>query len=222
MNRTLSRLDRFALISNSDCHSPQKLGREANLFNTGFDYFSMREAIRGNDRRTFSGTIEFFPEEGKYHNDGHRECKVCLEPHETRNLNDLCPVCGRPVTVGVLNRVLELADRGAPLFEKKSPSVFSLIPLPEMLSEILGVGSASKKVAEEYRRTIASFGSEFNLLLKSELSEIKQLSPVLGEAVSRVRSGKVIRNPGYDGEFGVIKVFANGEQMELFGGAGRK
>jgi PHP family Zn ribbon phosphoesterase len=179
----------------------------------------MLEAIRRNDRSTFSGTIEFFPEEGKYHNDGHRECKVCLEPHETRNLNGLCPVCGRPVTVGVLYRVLELADRDAPLSSPDSPDVFSLIPLPEMLSEILGVGSASKKVAEEYRRTIACFGSEFNLLLKSELSEINQFSTVLGEAVSRVRSGRVIRNPGYDGEFGVIKVFAKGEQLELFGGA---
>jgi len=217
MNRLISRLDRFAMISNSDCHSPQKIGREANIFNTGFDYFSMREAIRCNNRESFTGTVEFFPEEGKYHADGHRDCKVCLEPNETRKLDNICPVCGKSLTVGVLHRVMDLADRETPCFAPNAPGVFSLIPLVEMLSEILGVGTESKRVAEEYRRVIARFGSEFKLLLNSDISEITGFCKPLGEAVSRVRNGQVIRSPGFDGEFGVVKVFADGELENLFG-----
>jgi uncharacterized protein (TIGR00375 family) len=215
MNRTVSHLDRFALISNSDCHSPRNLGREANLFTTGFDYFSLRDAIRGNRRDTFAGTIEFFPEEGKYHSDGHRECSVRLEPHETEKLKNLCPICGREVTIGVQNRVFALADRLQPVFAPDAPEVFSLIPLPELLSEIIGVGAGSKKVTECYRNVIGRFGSEFSLLLTAELSEIERFWPVLGESVRRIRSGKVIRTPGYDGRFGVIRVFDDGEPGKL-------
>jgi uncharacterized protein (TIGR00375 family) len=222
MNRLISQLDRFSLISNSDCHSPQKLGREANLFTTGFDYFSLWQAVRGNSRKTFAATIEFFPEEGKYHADGHRECKVCLEPHESRRANGICPVCGRGLTIGVQHRLMELADRKLPLYGDNAPAVFSLIPLPEIVAEILGVGVASKKVAESYCRIIARFGSEFELLLNAEIPEISLFSPVLGEAVDRIRSGRVIRKPGYDGEFGVIKVFAEGEPLEHLGALGGK
>jgi uncharacterized protein (TIGR00375 family) len=139
MNRLVSGLDNLALISNSDCHSPSKLGREANLFSTGFDFFSMRDAIRGNNGETFRGTIEFFPEEGKYHADGHRNCGVCLEPGETKRVEGLCPLCGRPLTIGVLNRVTELADRVEPAHLKGAPGFYSLIPLAEILGEILGV-----------------------------------------------------------------------------------
>ncbi|GAM11699.1 putative protein [Geobacter sp. OR-1] len=220
MNRLISGLDRFALISNSDCHSPQKLGREANLFSTGFDYFSMRDAIRGNRRETFSATIEFFPEEGKYHADGHRDCRVCLEPVESRWLNGRCPVCGRALTIGVLHRVMELADRDEPRLPEDAPAVFSLIPLPEIISEILGVGVASKKVAGQFARIVARFGSEFDLLLKTELDGISRFSPVLGEAVARIRNSRVIRRSGYDGEFGVIKVFSEEEKKELIGAFG--
>jgi DNA helicase II / ATP-dependent DNA helicase PcrA len=211
MNRLISALDRFALISNSDCHSPSKLGREANLFTTGLDFFSLRDAVRANRRETFRGTVEFFPEEGKYHFDGHRACRVCLDPHETRRLGLRCPVCGKPLTVGVHHRVMELADREQPLYGPESPQVFSLIPLPELLSDIAGVGPSSKEVMRQYIQAISRFGSEFNLLLHTPLEEISRQSLVLGEAIDRIRAGRVIRQPGYDGEFGLIRVFAEGE-----------
>jgi DNA helicase-2/ATP-dependent DNA helicase PcrA len=210
MNRLISSLDRFSLISNSDCHSPSKLGREANLFSTGLDFFSLRDAIRGNRRESFRGTVEFFPEEGKYHFDGHRECKVCLDPHETRRLGFHCPVCGKPLTVGVNHRVMALANREQPIHHPDAPEVFSLIPLPEVLGELLGVGPASKQVLREYGRTISRFDSEFELLLRTPLDEIRRYSELLGEAISRIRNGQVIRRPGYDGEFGVITVFEIG------------
>jgi uncharacterized protein (TIGR00375 family) len=213
MNRLISGLDRFSLISNSDCHSPSKLGREANLFSTGLDFFSLRDAIRDGRRDTFRGTVEFFPEEGKYHADGHRACRVCLEPAETRRLGSLCPVCGKPLTVGVLYRVMALADREQPVYRDDSPRVFSLIPLPELLGEIIGVGPASKKVMVQYRRCIARLGSEFNLLLHTPLEEVRDENPLLGEALARMRGGRVIRTPGFDGEYGVIRVFEKGENL---------
>lgn len=217
MNRLIASLDRFSLISNSDCHSPSKLGREANLFSTGLDYFSLRDALKGNRRDTFRGTVEFFPEEGKYHADGHRNCNVCLEPAETRRLGLRCPVCGKPLTVGVFHRVMELADRDRPLYRDDSPQVFSLIPLPEVLGEIIGSGPASKGVMEQYRRCIGRFGSEFNLLLETPLEEVRHESAVLGEALARMREGRVIRKPGFDGEYGVIRVFGKGEVEQLAG-----
>lgn len=217
MNRLISGLDRYSLISNSDCHSPQKLGREANLFSTELSFHALRDAIRGNRRETFRGTVEFFPEEGKYHFDGHRACNVCLDPHETRRLGLLCPVCGRPLTVGVHHRVMELADREAPLYGPDAPAFYSLIPLPEVLGELLGVGPASKEVMHQYARVIARFGSEFNLLLHAQPDEIADHAPLLSEAVSRIRAGRVIRQPGYDGEFGVIRVFEDGELERLAG-----
>ncbi len=215
MNRLISALDRFSLISNSDCHSPSKLGREANLFATGLDYYSLRDALRANRCDTFRGTVEFFPEEGKYHADGHRNCNVCLEPAETRRLGLLCPVCGKALTVGVCHRVMELADRERPFYRDDSPKVFSLIPLPELLGEIIGAGPASKGVMELYRRCIVRFGSEFNLLLHASLDEIRHESAMLGEALARMRDGRVIRKPGFDGEYGVIRVFAEGDVEQL-------
>jgi len=217
MNRMISALDRFALISNSDCHSPSRLGREANLLSTGFDFFSLREAIRGNSRETFRGTIEFFPEEGKYHLDGHRACKICLEPEETRRVRNRCPVCGRPLTVGVLHRVLELADRKRPLFGPEAPHFFSLVPLPEVVGEILKVGPSSKQVQQRYATLIGRFGSEFHLLLNASREEMAEESPLLAEAVSRIREGRVIRHGGYDGAFGTIRVFEEGELDRLAG-----
>lgn len=217
MNRLISALDRYALISNSDCHSPSKLGREANLFNTGFDFFSLRDALKANNKAQFSGTIEFFPEEGKYHFDGHRDCKVCLDPHESRKLGNRCPVCNKPLTIGVHHRVLELADRERPLYRDDAPGFYSLIPLPELLGELLQVGPASRTVTEQYAKVIARFGSEFNLLLHRPLDELREYEPLLAEAVGRMREGNVIRRPGYDGEFGIIKVFEEGELAQLAG-----
>lgn len=217
MNRLIPALDRFALISNSDCHSPGKLGREANIFNTGFSFFDMEQGLKNPLTDAFAATIEFYPEEGKYHCDGHRNCKVCLEPVETRKIGAICPVCTKPLTVGVLHRVMELAERTEPFYPPGSPAVHSLIPLPEVLGEIVGAGPATKGVMALYGKVINRFGSEFNLLLNTPVEEINQMSPVLGEAVSRIRTGKVIRTPGYDGEFGVIRVFAEGEREELAG-----
>ncbi|MBU2538628.1 MAG: UvrD-helicase domain-containing protein [Proteobacteria bacterium] len=217
MNRLIPALDRFALISNSDCHSPGKLGREANIFNTGFSFFDMQQALKNPLTDAFAATIEFYPEEGKYHCDGHRNCKVCLEPVKTRKINAICPVCTKPLTVGVLHRVMELAERTEPYYPPGSPAVHSLIPLPEVLGEILGAGPATKGVMALYGKVIDRFGSEFNLLLNTPVEEINRMSPVLGEAVARIRTGKVIRTPGYDGEFGVIRVFAAGEREELAG-----
>lgn len=228
MNRMISALDRFSLVSNSDCHSPAKLGREANIFTTDFDFFAMRDALRHpvdeTGRQRFAATIEFYPEEGKYHCDGHRKCAVSLEPMETHKLKGVCPVCGRPVTVGVLNRVMELADRDQPVYPPGAPGVHSLVPLPELLGELLNVGPGTKKVTQHYVKLIQRFGSEFSLLLDAETEAIERAtSAVLAEAVARVRAGQVIRKAGYDGEFGVIKVFTDqernsfGGQQHLFG-----
>ena len=211
MNRLISGLDRYALISNSDCHSPAKLGREVNFFDTAFDFFSMRSALRSNNKSSFRGTVEFFPEEGKYHADGHLDCNVCLDPVESRKQGDICPVCKKPLTVGVLHRVMDLADRSVPFFSDDSPEVFSCIPLPEILGELLGVGSSSKRVVTAYSQALSLFGAEFELLLQTPIEEIAGSSPLLAEAVRRVRAGEVLRQPGYDGKFGTISAFAKGE-----------
>ncbi|MDD2337176.1 MAG: endonuclease Q family protein [Geobacteraceae bacterium] len=215
MNRMISALDRFALISNSDCHSPSRLGREANLFATGYDFFSLRDALKSNSRDVFGGTIEFFPEEGKYHLDGHRACGVRFHPAETRRAESLCPVCNKPLTVGVLHRVLELADRQEPLYSDSSPVFHSLVPLPEVLGGILGVGPTSKAVERAYGLVINHFGSEFGLLLHASTEEIREISPLLAKAILRMREGQVIRQGGYDGEFGTIRLFEEDELQRL-------
>jgi uncharacterized protein (TIGR00375 family) len=211
MNRLISALDRYALISNSDCHSPQKIGREANLFDTDLGFFALRDALTANRRDRFRGTVEFFPEEGKYHADGHRACNVCLDPAETRRLGGKCPVCGKPLTVGVEYRVRELADRDAPLFAADAPEVFSLIPLAEVLGELLGVGPGAKKVMSGYAEVVQRFGSELGVLLAAPVTDIAAAWPLLGEAIERMRQGRVIRTPGFDGEYGVIRLFADNE-----------
>jgi uncharacterized protein (TIGR00375 family) len=211
MNRLISGLDRYALISNSDCHSPAKLGREANLFRTGFDFFSLRDALKTNCRSSFRGTIEFFPEEGKYHADGHSDCNVCLTPEESLAAGGICPVCRKPLTIGVLNRVMALADRSEPLIPADAPEVFSLIPLQEVIAGIHGCGAGTKKVLHDYGHAIRLFGSELGLLLQTPLADINEHSPLLAEAIRRMRSGNVIRQPGFDGRYGVISLFAQGE-----------
>ena len=187
MNRHISALDRFSLISNSDCHSPSKLGRNCNIFDTELDFFALQQALRqpqdAAGRQRFQATIEFYPEEGKYHCDGHRKCGVCFEPAQTVAAKGICPECGRPLTVGVLYRVMELADREAALWPTGSPAVHSLIPLPELLGELFNCGPATKKVETAYAKLINTFGSEFNLLLETPLPEIAVVSPFLSEAV---------------------------------------
>ena len=213
MNRLLSALDKYLLVSNSDAHSPGKLGREANLFNTDMDYNHMTRAMT--DGKGFLGTIEFYPEEGKYHLDGHRKCRVRLHPQETRDLEGICPVCGRALTVGVLNRIHELADRDIPELSK---DFFSLIPLPEILSELLSCGPATKKVTVFYEKLLLELGPELQILMDLPINEIEVAGgPTLAEAISRMRRNKVIRDEGYDGEYGVIHLFEDSEKEKLTG-----
>jgi DNA helicase II / ATP-dependent DNA helicase PcrA len=215
MNRLLSSLDRYLLVSNSDAHSPSKLGREANIFDAGLDYESMINAMVS--KSGFEGTIEFYPEEGKYHMDGHRKCEVMLTPPETREHNGLCPVCGKAITVGVLNRVEELADREIPQLSKP---FYSLIPLNEILSEIYACGPATKKVVSIYDELISTLGPELGILMNADLKDIKDRGGMLlATAVERMRTGKVIRQEGYDGEYGVIRLFNESEKAELVGQA---
>jgi uncharacterized protein (TIGR00375 family) len=211
MNWRVSALDRYRLTSNSDAHSPGKLGREATRFACEPTYSGIRQALETGDG--YVGTVEFFPEEGKYHLDGHRACGVRLEPEETLALGGRCPVCGRPVTVGVAHRIATLADRSAA--EAVPPptagEVASLVPLPEILAEIVGSGVGSRAVTETYDRVLAALGPELDLLDAVPVEDVARLHPLLGEAVTRLRAGTVIRDAGYDGEYGVIRLFEAGE-----------
>jgi uncharacterized protein (TIGR00375 family) len=216
MNRRLSALDALTLISNSDAHSPAKLGREANIFDTNVSYESIIDSIKtGNG---FSGTIEFFPEEGKYHYDGHRTCGVCLSPEETRRHNFLCPVCGKRVTVGVMHRVEKLADRENGFTPAGAASFHSIIPLQEIIAETMKVGPNSKAVNREYLRLVEKLGNEFKILMDTPLDEIERAGyPLLREAIGRMRSGDIHIAPGYDGEYGKIKIFEEAERKDIKG-----
>jgi uncharacterized protein (TIGR00375 family) len=216
MNWRISSLDRFRLTSSSDAHSPGKLGREATRFSCAPDYFALRKALETGEG--YTGTVEFFPEEGKYHMDGHRACGVGLDPKETIELGGRCPVCGRPVTVGVAHRVEALADREeGEVIPATAGTVSSLVPLPEILSEIVGTGVASKAVSTAYDRTVAALGPELGILEEIPAEDIARFDPLLGEAIVRLRSGTVIRQAGYDGEYGVIRLFDDGELDRLAG-----
>jgi len=212
MNWMCSFLDRYTLISNSDAHSPEKLGREANIFDTELSYKAIINAIKSGDGKKFLGTVEFFPQEGKYYYDGHRKCGVCWNPVETLKHGCTCPECGRKVTVGVMGRVVQLADRDDITQRKKRPGFHSVIPLKEILSEITGVGPNSKKVAMAYHSVIEKSGSEFSLLLDMPVDEIsRSCNEALAEAVKRMRNGEVYIKEGFDGEFGRIKTFRDNE-----------
>lgn len=213
MNRLLSSLDDYLLVSNSDAHSPGKLGREANLFETELDYYHMVGAMTGGEG--FEGTIEFYPEESKYHLDGHRKCRVCTAPHQTREARGICPICGHPLTVGVLNRVHSLSDRETPRLFKP---FLSLIPLPEILSQVLKCGPFTKKVSTQYERLLSELGPELHILTKEPISRISSAGgPLLAEAIARMRRNQVIREPGYDGQYGVIRLFEPMEKHVVVG-----
>lgn len=211
MNWRLSLLDRFRLVSNSDAHSPAKLGRETTLFDCDLDYFALRNALATG--QGYVGTSEFFPEEGKYHLDGHRKCGVRFSPRETETHGGRCPACGQPVTVGVLNRVEALADRD----ETHAPpatagEVLSLVPLPEILSELVGSGPSSKTVEASYARLLAALGPELAILQSVPVEDVARAgSSLLAEAITRLRAGRVIRDAGYDGEYGTIRLFEASE-----------
>ena len=222
MNRRLSKLDNIALISNSDSHSLPKIGREANIFDTELSYNGIINAIKNGIPRqsassprksAFLATIEFFPEEGKYHFDGHRDCGIYFSPEETKKHNGICPKCGRHLTIGVMNRVNELADRQ---FIEVEPRYYNLIPLEEIIAEAFGVGENTKQVKKEYEKLIKTFGNELKILMEINEKELKQIAdPRVAEGVKRVREGKVKIRPGYDGEYGEIKIFNDDEREEL-------
>jgi len=216
MNWMLSQLDRFTLVSNSDAHSPAKLGRESNLFNCECAYPAMLEAMKSGDPEQFLGTIEFFPEEGKYHLDGHRKCNMRMKPAETIANKGLCPVCGKKVTVGVLNRVEELADRPEGSTHNRVKPYHSLIPLPEVIGEILKVGAASKSVAKKFDKLLQQLGSEMSILMDAPLSDIERAGgSLLAEGIRRMRNKEVQIAAGYDGEFGTIKLFSDEERQRF-------
>ncbi|MCU7936801.1 MAG: UvrD-helicase domain-containing protein [Candidatus Thiodiazotropha sp. (ex Dulcina madagascariensis)] len=211
MNWLISSLDRYRMVSNSDAHSPAKLGREACVFETDIDYFAMKRALASG--QGYGGTLEFFPEEGKYHLDGHRKCGVRLTPQESQAHNGICPICKKPLTLGVMHRVQELADRSESEKPAGANDFASLVPLSEVISEIEGVGPASQKVKKAYEALLIKLGPELEILNNIPLEALNNAasSSLLPEAISRMRAGQVIREAGYDGEYGRIKLFTEQE-----------
>ncbi|MDD5567948.1 MAG: endonuclease Q family protein [Candidatus Omnitrophica bacterium] len=224
MNWRLSALDKFTLISNSDSHSPQRIGREANVFDCDLDYKTIREVLKTKDKKRFLYTIEFFPEEGKYHFDGHRLCGIRWSPKETREHAGKCSKCGKPVTVGVVNRVEKLADRPEGYKPENAIPFKNLISLDEIIADSKGVAKTSVGVEREYRSCLSKFGTEFEILMRAPKQDLlKGLPPKVAEGVLRVREGKVDIKAGYDGEYGIISVFGkenpgqqNEQQLSLF------
>jgi len=213
MNWRVAHLDNIAITSHSDAHSPQKLGREATLVRTDLTYDAIASTLKSNDERMV-GTIEFFPEEGKYHADGHRACNVRFTPEETAAHGGICPVCGKPLVVGVDNRVAELASR-PPGHQPKNPKhVNYIIPLAEIIAELKGTKSANgKAVTAEYHEVIDRLGNEFDVLRTVPLEAIDAAGfKLLAHAIGKLRSGDVVRDPGYDGLYGTIKVFKNADE----------
>ncbi|WP_460518761.1 UvrD-helicase domain-containing protein [Flindersiella endophytica] len=209
MNWRVSSLDKYRLVSNSDAHSPPALGREASAFDTDLDYYAVRRALATGDG--FQGSLEFFPEEGKYHADGHRKCDVRLDPAETRAHQGRCPECGKPLTVGVLHRVEALADRPDGERPDGAAGYRNFIQLPEIMGEILGVGPKSKSVMRSIDDLVSRHGSELTIVTETPVDDLARATPMLAEAVARLRRGDVIREAGYDGEYGVIRLFEPGE-----------
>jgi ATP-dependent DNA helicase UvrD/PcrA len=213
MNWSCSSLDGYRLVSNSDAHSPPMLGREATVFDTDLDYFAMAAALKTG--AGLAGTLEFFPEEGKYHLDGHRKCDTRFDPERTRQLAKTCPVCAKPLTVGVLHRVAELADRPAGFRPPGAAGFTHLVQLPEIMSEFLATGPKSKKVVGEVSRLVAALGPELTILRDVPLDDLRRAGgSVLSEAIARLRRGEVIRDAGYDGEYGTIRLFQPNELNE--------
>ncbi|WP_345352012.1 UvrD-helicase domain-containing protein [Actinoallomurus liliacearum] len=210
MNWRVGSLDRYRLVSNSDAHSPPALAREASAFSTDLDYYALRAALETGEG--YAGSVEFFPEEGKYHLDGHRKCGVRLEPEETKAQDGRCPSCGRPLTVGVLYRVDELADHPEGRRPEGAADFRNLVPLPEIVSEIRGVGPRSKSVLGHIAELVATLGPELAILDEVPLDDVRRAGgELLAEAIARLRRGEVIRDAGYDGEYGVIRLFETGE-----------
>ena len=206
MNWRISKLDRYQLVSNSDAHSPSKLGREANLLDIDCSYEGLYRAIQTGEG--LEGTVEFFPEEGKYHFDGHRKCGVSLSPVEAERLGGICPVCGKKLTMGVDHRVEQLADRAEGFVKEDGKKYESLVPLPEVISACMGYSAASKKVLGCFEQMLQTLGTEFDILRNVPSEDIKSCAGErIAEGIENVRTGNVKRIPGYDGEYGKIELF---------------
>jgi len=229
MNWRLSQLDHIALISNSDSHSLKKIGREANIFEVELSYDNIMEAIRSRNPQKFLATIEFFPEEGKYHFDGHRLCEIVFSPEETKAHQGLCPKCGRPLTIGVMSRVEELADRPPPSTERRNGlhyyenriPYYRLVPLDELIASVYGLGPAAKKVQAEYNQLIKLFGGELEILTNTppQALEAGKVDPRIIDGLEAVRRGAINFRPGFDGEYGKMTIALTPrteEQKSLF------
>ncbi len=218
MNWRVKDLDNVRLISNSDAHSPGYLGRNASVFDTDLSFFHIRNALEANDLEKYKGTLDMYPHQGKYHYDGHRKCNVCLNPATTRDIEGICPECGKKVTCGVLNRVQELASRPEGYQPDHRHGYKSIIPLTDILSEIFEVGPKTKKVTTNYDKAIETLGPELGILLDKSFNEIETAGiPLLAEAVKKMRSGDINISPGYDGEFGKVNLFSKQEKAALKG-----
>ena len=216
MNWRVSALDSYFLVSNSDAHSPAKLGREATLFQTELSYAGIAKAI--NTGEGLAGTLEFFPEEGKYHFDGHRKCGLCISPQETAEFGGRCPVCGKKITIGVLNRVEQLADRPEDYVRPDAKPFESLVPLPEVIAASTGASAAGKKVQETCDRRVGALGPECFILRQAPIEDIRHAAgPLVAEGISRLREGRVKRTPGYDGEYGKIGLLSEEDISSLEG-----
>jgi len=216
MNWMCSFLDKYTLIANSDAHSPEKLGRNANILDTDLSYKGIISAIKSGDQENFIGTVDFFPQEGKYHFDGHRKCGIRWSPLDTLQRDEICPACGKRITVGVMNRIAQLADRDNILERPDRRPFHSLIPLKELLSEIEGVSAGSGKVDKHYKQLVHKAGTEFNILLNYDLDQVRAIGgELLCEAVRRMRNREVYIQEGFDGEYGIIRVFKEGEAKSL-------
>jgi len=214
MNWRWSSLDRFTLVSNSDSHSPRKIGREANVFASKVGYKEILEALKTKDKTKFLYTVEFFPQEGKYHWDGHRKCNVRLSPEEAMKINNICPACGRRLTIGVMHRVAALGDREENFVLNTAPGYKHMVPLAEIIANALKLGVNTVGVEKEYNKFINTFGSEFNILLDVKEGELrKRCAPKIASAITRVRQGNVNVLPGYDGVYGEVKVFDGEEEV---------
>ena len=222
MNWRLSSLDRLSLISNSDAHSPSRLGREANAFDCEMDYYKIMQSLRRKDKTKFLYTVEFFPEEGKYHFDGHRNCNILFSPEESKKNNNICPVCKRTLTIGVMHRVDKLADRPQGHVPENAIPFKNLIPLDEIIAEAKGMQKQAKSVEQEYRRMIQQFGSEFEILMNAPETELAKLcTGRIVQGIVNVRNKKVNITPGHDGLYGKIEIFGQEDrkteqQMSFF------
>lgn len=221
MNWRLSGLDRYSLVSNSDAHSPGKIGREANILEGEPNYNEIVRILKEKDRKGFLLTCEFYPEEGKYHYDGHRRCKIVFSPKESRSKQNICPVCGKMLTIGVMHRVEELADRPEDYSPNDVIPFRHLVPLEEIISEAIGKGVGTVAVKTEYQRLIQHFGSEFKIILEFDEEELKEVTPSrILKGIMQVRQGRVNIQPGYDGEYGKVNIFdkeaEEGGQLSLF------